>query len=74
MRCVTSPIHATHVPCFDPSLPACAISLALTHLSLEASDERVEEVDDGELDEGGEDVDEAEDDEDVEGGGVAHLQ
>ena len=50
-----------------------AISLALTHLSLEASDERVEEVDDGELDEGGEDVDEAQDDEDVEGGGVAHL-
>ena len=45
----------------------------MTHLSLEASDERVEEVDDGELDEGGEDVDEAEDDEDVEGGGVAHL-
>ena len=50
-----------------------AISLALTHLSLEAPDERVEEVDDGELDEGGEDVDEAEDDEDVEGGRVAHL-
>ena len=46
----------------------------MTHLSLEAPDERVEEVDDGELDEGGEDVDEAEDDEDVEGGGVAHLR
>ena len=50
-----------------------ALSLALTHLSLEASDERVEEIDDGEFDEGGEDVDEAEDDEDVEGGRVAHL-
>ena len=54
--------------------PIPAISLTLTHLSLEASNERVEEVDDGELDEGGEDVDEAEDDEDVEGGGVAHLR
>ena len=46
----------------------------MTHLSLEASNESVEEVDDGELDEGGEDVDEAEDDEDVEGGRVTHLQ
>ena len=53
-------------------LTACCIVLA--DLSLQASDERVEEVDDGELDEGGEHVHEAEDDEDVEGGGVAHLR
>ena len=47
---------------------------SLDVLHLEAPDEDIDEVDEGELDEGAEDGDEAEDDEDVHGCRIAYLQ
>ena len=47
---------------------------SLDVLHLEAPDEDIDEVDEGELDEGAEDGDEAEDDEDVHGCCIAYLQ
>ena len=46
---------------------------SLDVLHLEAPDEDVDKVDEGELDEGAEDGDEAEDDEDVHGCCIANL-
>ena len=47
---------------------------SLDVLHLEAPDEDIDEVDEGELDEGAEDGDETEDDEDVHGCRIAYLQ
>ena len=47
---------------------------SLDILHLETADEDVDEVDEGELDEGAEDGDKAEDDEDVHGCCVTYLQ
>ena len=63
-----------HAAAHDGVLGHEGDELAFVVFSLEPADERVEEVDEGELDESGEDVDKAEDDKDVEGRSVSDLK